>query len=65
MNNDRNTRLITLGEAHVDPEKHVELNPFTKYDEDVEFVSDLALAKSEPLETFDDSMVRSKIAGIE
>jgi hypothetical protein len=39
MNNDMNSRLITMGEAHVDPQKHVLMNPFNTYDEDVEFVS--------------------------
>jgi hypothetical protein len=48
MNNDKSTRLITLGEAHVDPEKHVILNPLHNYDEDVEFVTDIAKVKAEP-----------------
>lgn len=33
------TRLITLGEAHVDPEKHVTFSPVHQYEEDPEFVT--------------------------
>ena len=46
MNNDKSTRLITLGEAHIDPEKHILLNPMENYDEDVEFVSDISKVKA-------------------
>jgi hypothetical protein len=47
MNNDKSSRLITLGEAHIDPTKHVVLNPLHNYDEDVEFVSDIGKTKAE------------------
>jgi hypothetical protein len=55
MNNDKSTRLITVGEAHVDPKKHIILNPLHNYDEDVEFVSDIGKVKAEPPETFDNT----------
>lgn len=45
MNNDRLSRLITLGEAKVDPQKHLLLNPIHHYDQDVEFVNDIKVAK--------------------
>lgn len=65
MNNDKSTRLITLGEAHVDPEKHVILNPLHNYDEDVEFVSDITKVHAEPPKEFDSSAVKAQIASIE
>jgi hypothetical protein len=46
MNNDKSTRLITLGEAHIDPERHVIYNPLHNYDEDVEFVTDISKVKA-------------------
>jgi hypothetical protein len=59
MNNDKSTRLITLGEAHIDPEKHILLNPMENYDEDVEFVSDISKVKAEPPVTFDNTQVKA------
>ena len=35
-----------MGEAHVDPLRHVVLNPLHNYDEDVEFVSDIGKVKA-------------------
>lgn len=34
-----NTRLITLGEAKVDPSKHLTFSPVHQYEEDPEFVT--------------------------
>lgn len=59
MNNDKSTRLITLGEAHIDPEKHIILNPLNNYDEDVEFVSDIAKVKAEPSVEFDNTAIKA------
>lgn len=64
MNNDRMSRLITLGEAKVDPQKHLLLNPLHHYDEDVEFVSEIKPLQEQP-ETYDDSLLKSKISAIE
>jgi len=44
-----------MGEAHVDPLRHVVLNPLHNYDEDVEFVSDIGKVKAEAPETFDNT----------
>lgn len=58
------SRLITLGEAKVDPQKHLLLNPLHHYDEDVEFVSEIKPLQEQP-ETYDDSLLKSKISAIE
>lgn len=65
MNNDMNSRVISVGEAHVDPNRHITFTPMHQYDEDVEFVSDKAQILKEKEEPFDDSKVRTKIADIE
>lgn len=59
MNNDKSTRLITLGEAHIDPERHVIYNPLHNYDEDVEFVTDISKVKAEPPMEFDNTQIKA------
>lgn len=65
MNNDMSSRLITVGESHIDPEKHVLLNPMDTYDQDVEFVNSKPKVVSETPEVFDDKEIKSRIAEIE
>ena len=65
--NDR-TRLITLGEAHVDPEKHLTFSPVHQYEEDPEFVTAASqirkgnFIKLDPVAPYDDSVIKGKMA---
>ena len=67
--NDR-TRLITLGEAHVDPEKHLTFSPVHPYEDDPEFVTAASqirkgnFIKLDPVAPYDDSVIKGKMAQI-
>jgi len=59
--NDR-TRLITLGEAHVDPEKHLTFSPVHQYEEDPEFVTAASQIRKDPIAPYDGSVIKGKMA---
>jgi len=59
-----NTRLITLGEAKVDPAKHLTFSPVHQYEEDPEFVTSASQIRQEPVAPYDDSIIKGKMAQI-
>jgi hypothetical protein len=57
-----NTRLITLGEAKMDPERHLSFSPVHQYEEDPEFVTSASQIRKEPVAPYDDSIIKGKMA---
>lgn len=59
-----NTRLITLGEAKMNPERHIAFSPVHQYEEDPEFVTSASQIRKDPIAPYDDSLIKGKMAQI-